>query len=404
MKQTPQKVLIVFGTRPEAIKMAPVIQALRTADDFFRVTVAVTAQHREMLDQVLRLFDIVPEYDLNIMREDQTLFEVTARVLQELEPVLREVRPDIVLVHGDTTTTFAAALAAFYLKIAVGHVEAGLRTGEKYAPFPEEINRRLAAVLTDLHFAPTVRARTALLQEGIAPEKILVTGNTVIDALYQVVRSDHRFEDPVVAAAVESGHRLLLVTTHRRENWGEPLASVYRALKRLVLAYPDVAVVFPVHRNPLVRQTVREVFTACPRVYLTEPLSYGEFANLMARSFLVLTDSGGLQEEAPALGKPVLVLRAVTERPEALEAGTVELVGTGEECVFNAAARLLSDSEAYRRMAAAVNPYGDGRAAERITAGLRNYFGLGPRPDEFSPACSVGHKVFQVPVGERKNF
>lgn len=380
-----KKVLVIFGTRPEAIKMAPVVQRLQESD-FFQVKVAVTAQHREMLDQVLTLFGIVPDYDLDIMREGQTLFEVTVRVLAGLEQVLRDAGPDLVLVHGDTTTTFAAALAAFYLRIPVGHVEAGLRTGEKYAPFPEEMNRHLTDVLADVHFAPTARARASLLREGVAPEKIYVTGNTVIDALYQVVRPDHRFTDPEIRNLVESNYRLLLVTTHRRENWGEPLASVYRALKRVVLACPDVAVVFPVHRNPVVHRAAAAVFRGVPRVYLTEPLPYGEFANLMARSFLVLTDSGGLQEEAPSLGKPVLVLREVTERPEALEAGTVALVGTAEERVFHAVTHLLHDAAAYRRMATAVNPYGDGRAAERIKAALLYYFGHGSRPVDFRAA------------------
>lgn len=388
-------VLIVFGTRPEAIKMAPVIQVLRSSPDLFQVTVVVTAQHREMLDQVLGLFGIIPDYDLDIMQEGQTLFEVTTRALAGLEEVLREVRPDIVLVHGDTTTTFAAALAAFYFQIPVGHVEAGLRTGEKYAPYPEEMNRHLAGVLADIHFAPTARARAALLREGVAPESIYVTGNTVIDALNQVVRPDYTFRDPVIAQAVKSGHRLILVTTHRRENWGGPLANAYQALKRIVLNRSDTAIVFPVHKNPLVRQAAAEVFAQCPRVCLTQPLPYGEFANLMARSFIVVTDSGGLQEEAPALGKPVLVLRDVTERPEAVDAGTVLVVGTEEERVFAGVERLLDDSVFYNRMATAVNPYGDGRAAARIKAGLLHHFGEGRRPAEFRPESSGGNKDFQ---------
>jgi UDP-N-acetylglucosamine 2-epimerase (non-hydrolysing) len=383
VKERPIRALIVFGTRPEAIKMAPVVQALRGAADDFEATVTVTAQHREMLDQVLGLFDIVPAYDLDIMQEGQSLFEVTSRALTGLEGVLREVKPDIVLVHGDTTTTFTVALAAFYVKIPVGHVEAGLRTGEKYAPFPEEINRRLAAVLTDIHFAPTAGARAALLREGVPSASIYVTGNTVIDALRQVVRPRSVFHKPEVAAAVASGRRLILVTTHRRENWGEPLDSVYRALRRVLVACPDVAVVFPVHKNPRVRQAAEAVFAGCPRIYLTEPLPYGEFANLMANSFIVVTDSGGLQEEAPALGKPVLVLREVTERPEAVDAGTVMLVGTGEDRVFTAVKRLLDEPALYERMAAAVNPYGDGRAAERVKAALLHYFGRGPRPADF---------------------
>jgi len=369
--------------------MAPVVQALRSCSDLFSVQVVVTAQHREMLDQVLALFGIEPEYDLGIMREGQDLFDITVRALTGLDRVLRETRPELVLVHGDTTTTFAAALAAFYHRVSVGHVEAGLRTRNKFAPFPEEMNRHLTAVLADLHFAPTLRARAALLEEGVPAERIFVTGNTVIDALYQVVEPDFRFRDPVVGAAVASGYRLILVTTHRRENWGEPLANVYRALGRLITAFPDVAVVFPVHRNPLVRQIVAQHFTASPRVYLTEPLPYGEFANLMARCYLVMTDSGGLQEEAPALGKPVLVLREVTERPEAVEAGTVTLVGTDEERVFQTTARLLADDDAYRRMAQAMNPYGDGLAAQRIVKALVYAFEGGERPGDFYPGSRL---------------
>ncbi|RJX19031.1 MAG: UDP-N-acetylglucosamine 2-epimerase (non-hydrolyzing) [Ammonifex sp.] len=394
MKKAPKKVLMVFGTRPEAIKMAPVVQVIQKSDHF-QAVVAVTAQHREMLDQVLALFRISPDFDLDIMRDEQTLFEITARVLAGLEQVLREVRPDVVLVHGDTTTTFTTALAAFYLQIPVGHVEAGLRTGNKYAPFPEEVNRHLAAVITDVHFAPTSRARAALLREGVAPERIFVTGNTVIDALHQVVKPGYRFRSPALQEAAGRGYRLILVTTHRRENWGAPLGGVYRALKRIVLAHPDVAVVFPVHRNPIVHELALSAFADCPRVCLTEPLPYGEFANLMAQSFLVLTDSGGLQEEAPALGKPVLVLRDVTERPEAVEAGTVALVGTDEDRVFTTVEKLLQEPVLYYKMANAVNPYGDGRAAARIEAGLLHYFGLGPRPEEFSPPeSSGGHKGF----------
>lgn len=394
MNATPKKVLMVFGTRPEAIKMAPVVQVIKESETFQGI-VAVTAQHREMLDQVLDIFDIVPDYDLNIMQEEQTLFEVTSRALTGLEEVLREVGPDIVIVHGDTTTTFATALAAFYLQIPVGHVEAGLRTGNKYAPFPEEVNRHLTAVITDIHFAPTACARSALLLEGVAPERIFVTGNTVIDALYQVVKPGYSFKNPIVQEAVSSGYPLILVTTHRRENWGEPLRSVYRAIRRAVLTHPGLAVVFPVHRNPVVYDAAMAAFAGCPRVYLTEPLRYDDFANLMAKSFLVLTDSGGLQEEAPALGKPVLVLRDVTERPEAVEAGTVAVVGTEEGRIFAALERLLNDTAAYERMANAVNPYGDGKAAPRIRDGLLYHFGLGPRPEEFGPEkSSARHKDF----------
>ncbi|MEW6447889.1 MAG: UDP-N-acetylglucosamine 2-epimerase (non-hydrolyzing) [Bacillota bacterium] len=402
MRKTPRNILIVFGTRPEAIKMAPVIQVLRSSPDLFQVAVAVTAQHREMLDQVLDLFGITPDFDLDIMQEGQTLFEVTTRALTGLEKVLKEVRPDIVLVHGDTTTTFAAALAAFYRRIPVGHVEAGLRTGDKYAPYPEEMNRHLAGVLADIHFAPTARARAALLREGVDPESIYVTGNTVIDALHQVVRPDYTFREPVIAQAVNSGRRLILVTTHRRENWGEPLVNAYKALKRTIVNHPDMAMVFPVHKNPLVRQAAAEILGKCPRVYLTEPLSYVEFANLMAKSFIVVTDSGGLQEEAPALGKPVLVLRDVTERPEAVEAGTVLIVGTDEERIFAGVERLLKNAAFYKRMATAVNPYGDGRAAARIKSGLLHYLGEGPRPAEFHPESSDGNKGFEGQPSKEK--
>ncbi|MGO0123397.1 non-hydrolyzing UDP-N-acetylglucosamine 2-epimerase [Desulfothermobacter acidiphilus] len=377
-------ILVIFGTRPEAIKMAPVVLALQR-QSHFRPVVAVTAQHREMLDQVLELFGIVPAYDLDIMRPRQSLFEVTVRALRGLEKVLQEARPDLVLVHGDTTTTFVGALSAFYLQIPVGHVEAGLRTGNKYAPFPEEMNRHLTGVLADLHFAPTARAAAALKREGVDPEKIFITGNTVIDALQSVVRADYRFGDQHMYRFLEGGKRLILVTTHRRENWGEPLRQVYRALRRVVERLEDVAVVFPVHRNPVVREAAEEIFAGLDRVHLLEPLPYADFANLMARCHLVLTDSGGLQEEAPSLGKPVLVLREVTERPEALEAGTVRLVGTGEERVYREVIHLLTNAAAYHQMASAVNPYGDGRASQRISAALLYYFGQGPRPEAFSP-------------------
>jgi len=380
----PRKILVVFGTRPEAIKMAPVIKALEHSS-WFTCVVAVTAQHREMLDQVLDLFRITPAYDLDIMEEGQSLYDITCRTLRGLEEVLRAERPDLVLVHGDTTTTFAAALAAFYRQIPVGHVEAGLRTRHKFSPFPEEMNRHLTAVLADVHFAPTVRARENLLAEGVPPSRIFVTGNTVIDALLTVVRPDFRFHDPVLDAIDYREERVLLVTTHRRENLGDPLREVYRALVDLVRTYPDVHVVFPVHKNPTVRAAAVEEMAGEARIHLVEPLPYLPFVNLMQRAYLVLTDSGGLQEEAPALGKPVLVLRDTTERPEALEAGTVELVGTKRERVFSRTARLLDDRSAYARMAEAVNPYGDGRAAPRVVQGLAAYFGLAPPPVPFKP-------------------
>ncbi|AEG16912.1 UDP-N-acetylglucosamine 2-epimerase (non-hydrolyzing) [Desulfofundulus sp. TPOSR] len=376
------KVLTVFGTRPEAIKMAPLIKELQRHPDRLLCRVAVTAQHREMLDQVLHLFQIAPDHDLGIMRPGQSLFDITRRALDGLEQVMAREKPDLVLVHGDTTTTFVAALAAFYFQIPVGHVEAGLRTGDKYSPFPEEINRHLTAVVTDLHFAPTATARDNLLREGVAPEKIFVTGNTVIDALLATVDPDYRFIDPGLAGIDYRRRRVLLVTTHRRENLGEPMREIYLALRDIVALYPDVEVVFPVHKNPAVRGMVQEVLGELPRVHLIEPLSYQPFVNLMNRCYLVLTDSGGLQEEAPALGKPVLVLRNTTERPEAIRAGTVRLVGTTREAVFNETRLLLEDAARYRQMAEAVNPYGDGRASRRICQAILYHFGLSDEPPE----------------------
>lgn len=383
----PLKVLTVFGTRPEAIKMAPVVKELNRYPEEFNCQVAVTAQHREMLDQVLHLFQIQPGYDLDIMRPRQTLEEVTTRALNGLSGVLKTSRPDVVLVHGDTTTTFVAALAAFYQQIPVGHVEAGLRTGDRYAPFPEEMNRRLAGALADIHFAPTATARDNLLREGVPAEHIYVTGNTVIDALKATVRPGYCFSDPRLQELDMERWRVVLVTAHRRENWGEPMREIFSALRDLVKRYSDIAVVFPVHYNPRVRELAGEILGNRERIYLIDPLDYEPFVNLMARSYLVLTDSGGLQEEAPALGKPVLVLREVTERPEAVAAGTVRLVGTGYHEILAAAGELLEDRQAYLRMAHAVNPYGDGQASRRIRGALRHYFGLTiARPQEFTPA------------------
>jgi len=375
------KVMSVFGTRPEAIKMAPVVLELCKYREIKSI-VAVTAQHREMLDQVLSLFAIRPDFDLNIMSEGQTLFDITSRALTGLDKVLSAAEPDVVLVHGDTTTTFAGALAAYYHQIEVGHVEAGLRTQNKFSPYPEEMNRRLTGVLTDLHFAPTSTAKANLLREGVDADKIFVTGNTVIDALLQTVRADFKFDDEL--SRVDFGKRIILVTTHRRENLGEPLRHVYKALKSLVEEFADVEIIFPVHKNPKVREVVKEELGGLERVCLTDPLDYEPFANLMNRATLILTDSGGVQEEAPALGKPVLVLRDTTERPEAVDAGTVKLIGTNQAAVYGAAKELLTDAAAYRRMAEARSPYGDGHAAERIVKALlwRHGF-LNERPDEF---------------------
>lgn len=364
---TPRKVIVVFGTRPEAIKMAPVVQALKGRDSI-HCLVAVTAQHREMLDQVLQLFKITPDYDLNLMQPGQTLTSITTGALAGLSGVFTRERPDLVLVHGDTTTTFVAALAAFYEKIPVGHVEAGLRTHNKYSPYPEEMNRKLTGAVAELHFTPTATARTNLLREEIKPELIHVTGNTVIDALLATVDEKYRFNDPELEQIfnLEKDRRMLMVTTHRRENLGEPMRHIYHALESILTEFPDTYVLFPVHKNPKVREVVQEVLGGHSRVHLVEPLDYQPFVNLQARSYLILTDSGGIQEEAPSLGKPVLVVRDTTERPEAVAAGTVSLVGTSYEGVVSELRRLLSDKVAYDAMATAVNPYGDGHAAARI--------------------------------------
>ena len=370
------RVMTVFGTRPEAIKMCPLVLEMQKHKDCIETIVAVTAQHREMLDQVLHLFKLTPDYDLNIMTSGQTLYDVTGRVLTGLRDVIAEAKPDLVLVHGDTTTTFAGAMAAFYAQVAVGHVEAGLRTGNKYSPYPEEMNRKLTGSLADYHFAPTSTSRQNLLKENVNPEQVYVTGNTVIDALATTIQKDFKFEDEVINKALASGKRLILMTTHRRENLGEPLRHVYKALKKVLELHPDVAVLFPVHKNPKVREIVDQELGKAERVYLTEPMDYEPFANLMARADLILTDSGGIQEEAPALGKPVLVLRDTTERPEAVTAGTVEMVGTGYAEVLAAANRLLDDESYYKQMAEAVNPYGDGKACQRIVSFILNKYGF----------------------------
>ena len=359
MMPTKLKVMAVFGTRPEAVKMAPVIRELSRFPDRVDLKVAVTAQHREMLDQVLKVFGIVPDFDLDIMRHGQSLTDITVRSLRGLNSLFAEQRPDLVLVQGDALAVLSGALAAFYNRIAVGHVEAGLRTGCKYNPFPEEIVRRLTSHIAELHFAPTQTARANLLAEGIPEEDIFVTGNTVIDALLSVAAS-------LPDCRPDGGLREILVTAHRRENWGEPHRQVFLALRDLVEAFPDVRVVFAMHRNPDIRKQAREILGGLNRVELIEPPDYAPFVALMKRCYMVITDSGGIQEEAPALGKPVLVVRSTTERPEGVEAGTVRLVGTDRARVFEEASRLLSDSQAYTAMATAQNPYGDGHAAERI--------------------------------------
>lgn len=384
MEQKKIKVMTVFGTRPEAIKMAPIVLELQKHPDTIVPVVAVTAQHREMLDQVLNLFHIKPDHDLNIMAAGQTLFDITTRAMMGLDKVLTEEKPDIVLVHGDTTTTFAGALAAYYHQTAVGHVEAGLRTHNKYSPFPEEMNRRLTGCIADLNFAPTSTSEANLLAENVPSESIFVTGNTVIDALHHTVRDDFDFQEESLKDVDFQNKRIILVTTHRRENLGEPMRHVYKALKQLTEEFDDVEVVFPVHKNPKVREVVNEELGGLAKVHLIDPLDYEPFANLMHRAHLILTDSGGVQEEAPALGKPVLVLRDTTERPEAVDAGTVKLIGTDRERVYEEAKKLLTDKAEYSRMAESVNPYGDGKAAARIIQAILYHYGLADgRPDVF---------------------
>ncbi|WP_337466086.1 UDP-N-acetylglucosamine 2-epimerase (non-hydrolyzing) [Megasphaera sp.] len=378
------KVMTVFGTRPEAIKMAPVVLELQKHADRIQTIVAVTAQHRQMLDQVLDLFQITPDYDLDIMSQGQTLYDITTKSLMGLKDVLAKEKPDLVLVHGDTTTTFAGALASYYQQVPVGHVEAGLRTGDIYSPFPEEMNRKLTGAIAAIHFAPTATAKANLLKENVNPSHIYVTGNTVIDALMTTVVGDYDFGDDLKDVDFQN-HRVILLTTHRRENLGEPMRHIYKALRRIIEEIPDTEIVFPVHRNPLVRKVVEEELAGVDRIHLIDPMEYEPFANLMSLSSLVLTDSGGIQEEAPSLGKPVLVLRNTTERPEAVEAGTVRLIGTDKDVVYAETKRLLTDQAAYDAMSNAVNPYGDGKASQRIVQAILHAFaGEEAVPDDFS--------------------
>ena len=365
------KVMSVFGTRPEAIKMAPLVKKLN-ADPDIESVLCVTAQHREMLDQVLELFELKPDYDLNIMKPNQTLAMITANVLTGMEEVLIKERPDIVLVHGDTSTTFSAALAAFYQKIPVGHVEAGLRTYDMYSPFPEEVNRVLTGHMASIHFAPTERNRSNLMKEGIPEDRIAITGNTVVDALLEVAGKPYEFEDETLKNIDFENKRVIAVTCHRRENLGEYMVHIFSAIREIAEEFDDVEVVYPVHLNPKVRATANEILSGCDNVHLIDPLSYQPFVNLMAKSYFIITDSGGMQEEAPSLGKPVLVVRRETERPEALAAGTVKLAGVEQATIAAMARELLTDKAAYDAMAHAENPYGDGHACEKIIEALKN--------------------------------
>lgn len=365
----PIKVMTIFGTRPEAVKMAPLVLEFQKHPEYFKPIVAVTAQHRQMLDQVLELFSIQPDYDLDIMKERQTLADITTRALNGLDSVMKEAKPDIVLVHGDTTTTFVASLAAFYNQIVIGHVEAGLRTWNKYSPYPEEMNRQLTGTMADLHFAPTSKAEENLLNEN-KKDNIFVTGNTATDALKTTVRST--YSHPVLNGLGED--RLILLTAHRRENLGEPMRNIFRAVKRIIVEHDDVQVVYPVHLNPLVQELANEVLGDDPRVHLIEPLDVLDFHNFASRAYLILTDSGGIQEEAPSLGVPVLVLRDTTERPEGIAAGTLRLAGTDEQTIYDLAHELLTDQEVHEKMSKASNPYGDGNASVRIAEAIRYYF------------------------------
>jgi UDP-N-acetylglucosamine 2-epimerase (non-hydrolysing) len=376
------KVITIFGTRPEAIKMAPLVLELANHPQHFESLVCVTAQHRGMLDQVLQFFDIQPDHDLDVMKERQTLQEITIRVLQGLEPVFREERPDLVLVHGDTLTTFLASYAALMLQIKVGHVEAGLRTWNKLSPFPEEMNRQLTGVIADLHFAPTGWSANNLLRENKAPESIYVTGNTVTDVFQYTVKKDfaHELLDWV------AGRRLILMTAHRRESQGEPHRQIFRAVRRIAEEFADVAIVYPVHPSPAVKESAYEILSGHERIRLAEPLDVFEFHNFYPHTHLIVTDSGGLQEEAPSFGVPVLVLRDTTERPEGIEAGTLELVGTEEETVYSRMRALLTDAVLYEKMSRAANPYGDGRASQRISQSILHYFGnISERPEPYNP-------------------
>ena len=384
-----KKIMIVFGTRPEAIKMAPLVKKFKKYDKEFSLKVCVTAQHRQMLDDVLRTFSIKPDHDLNIMQDGQTLYHVTSEALLRMKGVLEKEKPDLVLVHGDTTTTFSTALSAFYQQIPVGHVEAGLRSYDKYRPFPEEANRLLADDLCSLFFAPTKTSKGALLKENMDPKGIFVTGNTVIDALHMILEKKRGFTNPQMKKQFPkiSGrlpYPLILITAHRRENFGKPFENAFTAIRRAAQKHPEAKFVYPVHLNPNVQEPAKRILGGIPNIILLAPLDYPDLANLMKFSYFVVTDSGGIQEEAPSLGKPVLVLRDVTERPEAVTAGTVKIIGTDENVVYSNIIRLLENKKFYDSMAHSVNPYGDGKACERIVEATRFYFGLrNTKPSQF---------------------
>ncbi|GAA6488582.1 non-hydrolyzing UDP-N-acetylglucosamine 2-epimerase [Gordonibacter urolithinfaciens] len=361
-----KKILIVFGTRPEAIKMCPLVKELKKRSSSFKTSVCVTGQHRQMLDSVLQVFSVTPDFDLSVMQQNQTLFDITAAVLIKIRHIIEEVSPDVILVHGDTTTSFSAALAAFYMQIPVGHVEAGLRTNNLYSPFPEEFNRQAVDIVSQYYFAPTSKAKSNLINEGKDTRKIFVTGNTGIDALSTTIKDDYHHSELEWA----KGHRLVLLTAHRRENLGESMHHMFRAIRRVVEEHSDVRVLYPIHLNPEVRRIANSELTGCKNIRLIDPLDVLDFHNILSRCHIVLTDSGGIQEEAPSLGKPVLVMRDTTERPEGVAAGTLKLVGTSEEAIYRECSMLLDNQDAYEKMAYASNPYGDGHACERIADAL----------------------------------
>lgn len=374
------KVMVVFGTRPEAIKMAPLVLELQKHSDTIETITVVTAQHRQMLDQVLETFRIQPNYDLDIMGKNQSLLDITGKILEKFDPVVKQELPDIILVHGDTTTTFVASLVGFYNQVRIGHVEAGLRTFDKYSPFPEEMNRQMTDNLADLYFAPTSESRDNLLKENHPESAIVITGNTAIDALKLTVQSDYHHE---VLDQLDSSKKLVLVTMHRRENQGQPMRNVFTALREMVDLHQEIEVVYPVHLSPAVQEAAKDILAGHDRIHLIEPLDVLDFHNLASKSYFIMTDSGGVQEEAPSLGKPVLVLRDTTERPEGVRAGTLKLVGTDPVCVKEDMAALLTDETLYRKMSQAPNPYGDGRASERIVQAILHYFGMAESVSEF---------------------